>query len=275
MFSGSCTTSVFSSSIFNNIAMILHITGLSIHSAVSTKHLVALWPIWYHYHPKHTSSFAHPDLGPVCLVKYPRMMLLWTPRIFGCYCIQRFALLQMHAKFLCDSLWLQYSPAQQNPLSSEKMPMPWLYVANIVMVYIFLLCGLPFGTYCFLLCWHNFSSSLFSVFSYSCPVLCQQLWQPHFLFLAGSFRPMVSAVGPESGSPDDSAGQYWDGRTKRQSYSGNYGDIRMLGRQGDKNLWSNHTQVAEVIWQPALFLEIPLILQYLHIDDCRWLCLIF
>ena len=181
MFSGSCTTSVFSSSIFNNIAMILHITELSIHSAMSTKHLMALWPIWYHYHPKQTSSFAHPDLGPVCLVKDPRMMLLWTPRIFGCYCIQRFALLQMHAKFLCDSPWLQYSPAQQNPLSSEKMPMPWLYVANIVMVYIFLLCGLPFGTYCFLLCWHNFSSSLFSVFSYSCPVLCQQLWQPHFL----------------------------------------------------------------------------------------------
>jgi hypothetical protein len=159
--------------------MILYIIGLSIHSAMSTKHHMVLWLIWYHYHPKYTKSFTHPDLCPVCFDKDPRIMPHLTPKIFGSYYRERLALSQMQDKYRCDSLWLQLSPAEQNPKSSQKIPMSWLYVTNMVMVKVSLLCGLPFCTYCFLLFWNN---SLHLFFHYSVIVVlsCDKLTF-HFL----------------------------------------------------------------------------------------------
>lgn len=174
MFSCSSSTYNFSSTIFNNKAMIPYTTGLRIFSVVSTEHHMALWPIWYHCQQNIPAVFLCPDLSPVCVVNNIAV-LHWTPK----HC---WLLLQKKVWFIIAawqiSLFVSLSGWAESSVIPGRRQFPgfmWSLCSCVALPPR----GLPFGTSWFLLCWYNFSSSLWSSSSYSFPVLCQRLCHHH------------------------------------------------------------------------------------------------
>ncbi|XP_006892124.1 PREDICTED: mas-related G-protein coupled receptor member X1-like [Elephantulus edwardii] len=159
-FSGfSYTTPYFIHYFLHVVILFSYIAGLSLLSAVSTKRcLSALYPIWYHCHqPKHLPAV-------ICA-------LIWSMSLFLSILEWNFCIsMIMHSKvnwcrninfFLATWLIFLFVVLCGSSLAllvkmfcgSQKKKLTSFYVTIVLTVLIFLLCGLPFGIYYFLLFW--------------------------------------------------------------------------------------------------------------------------
>ncbi|XP_004635022.1 mas-related G-protein coupled receptor member X1-like [Octodon degus] len=184
--------------IFLYIALFPYITGLSILSAISIERcLCVLWPIWYRCHrPKHMSAVMCALLWTLSLLfsflKYYYSGLL--NETFGFYILRMvdiiivawliFLLLILSVSSLVLVVRIFYG--------SRRMTLTRLYVTILLTVLVYLICGLPFGIYCFLLWWlpvnlpYFLTQQLVSVtIILSCINSCAN---PIIYFLIGSFN---------------------------------------------------------------------------------------
>nr|CDG86211.1 TPA: Mas-related G protein-coupled receptor G2 [Otolemur garnettii] len=138
-----------------------YFTGLSMLSAISTERcLSALWPIWYRCHrPRHMSAV-------VCALLWALSLLLSTLDFFICYFWIEFIEL-----YLCPILEFIISTClmvlfvilcgsslallTRFLCGSRGTRMTRLYLTMLLTVLVFLVCGLPWGVYWFLLFWIN------------------------------------------------------------------------------------------------------------------------
>uniref|UniRef100_H0VZ74 G-protein coupled receptors family 1 profile domain-containing protein n=2 Tax=Cavia porcellus TaxID=10141 RepID=H0VZ74_CAVPO len=175
------------------IAIIPYLAGLSMLNAISIERcLCVLWPIWYRCHrPRHTSAV-------VCTLLWALSLLLslldwyyagflnvlpgndWWKNIdfiIAAWLIFLFLTLSgsslaLVVRILCGS---------------RRMPLTRLYVTILLTVLAFLICGLPFGIFWFLIAWFEVSNYYFFVATVvlSCVNSCVN---PIIYFLIGSFR---------------------------------------------------------------------------------------
>ncbi|XP_059565102.1 mas-related G-protein coupled receptor member X2-like [Myotis daubentonii] len=178
------------------VSTFAYISGLSFLSAISTERcLSVLWPIWYRCRrPRHMSTV-------MCVLLWSLSLLLSI--LEGNYC--GFLSRIMHY-FWCPALdfitaaWLILlfvllsgsSLALMTRLlcGSHRVPPTRLYMTVMITVLFFLLCGLPFGIYWFIIVWFPNESSvhfhvLMMVVLLSCVNSCAN---PIIYFLVGSFR---------------------------------------------------------------------------------------
>uniref|UniRef100_G1Q4L6 G-protein coupled receptors family 1 profile domain-containing protein n=2 Tax=Myotis lucifugus TaxID=59463 RepID=G1Q4L6_MYOLU len=172
-----------------------YISGLSFLSAISTERCMSvLWPIWYRCRrPRHLSAV-------MCALLWLLTLLLVILRR-SCVFLSR----NMHY-FWCSTLafitaaWLILlfvllsgsSLALMTRLlcGSHRVPPTRLYMTVVITVLVFLLCGLPFGIYCFLIVWFQedlgaFIPHFLVVIILSCVNSCAN---PIIYFFVGSFR---------------------------------------------------------------------------------------
>uniref|UniRef100_A0A287D2A5 Mas-related G-protein coupled receptor member X2-like n=1 Tax=Ictidomys tridecemlineatus TaxID=43179 RepID=A0A287D2A5_ICTTR len=128
-----------------------YIAGLSMLSAISTERcLSVLWPIWYHCHrPTHMSAVMCALFWALSIFAIGRcktvnfIIAAWLMFLFV---ILSGSSLTLLGRILCGS---------------RRMQLSRLYVTILLTVLVFLLCGLPFGIYLFLVYWiHNDSYTL-------------------------------------------------------------------------------------------------------------------
>ncbi|XP_033619973.1 mas-related G-protein coupled receptor member A [Fukomys damarensis] len=154
---------------YKTVMMIPYITGLSMLSAISTERcLSVLCPIWYRFRrPKHTSV-------TVCV-------LLWAMSLLMCILNKSYCGLMDPKEKTAECLRANFSTAaclgvlvlilSGSSLAillrfvrggSRQVRLTRLYVAILLNVLVFLLCGLPLGVYWFVLIWiqDNFSDNL-------------------------------------------------------------------------------------------------------------------
>ncbi|XP_042547684.1 mas-related G-protein coupled receptor member X1-like [Dipodomys spectabilis] len=185
------------SAILTNVATIPYITGLSILSAISTERcLSVLWPIWYHCHrPRHMSVVICALLWALSLILnilewyfsgflelfydrkwWENVDFIITSWLFILLIILSVSSLALIVRMFC---------------SSRRLPLTRLYVTILITMMVFLICGLPFGIFWFLLWWlpisfyHN-SCYLFPVTLCLCCV--NSCANPVIYFFIGSFR---------------------------------------------------------------------------------------
>nr|XP_019598163.1 PREDICTED: mas-related G-protein coupled receptor member X2-like [Rhinolophus sinicus] len=174
-----------------------YITGLSFLSLISTERcLSVLWPIWYRCHrPRHTSDV-------MCALLWALSLLLSI--LEGKYCGLLFShFYEVWCKvfdfisagwliFLCVLLsGSSLTLVTRLLCGSHRVQPTRLYVTVLLTVLVFLLCGLPWGTYWFFIYWIKGYSDEFShlvtpvAFVLSCVNSCAN---PIIYFFVGSFR---------------------------------------------------------------------------------------
>ncbi|EPQ18384.1 Mas-related G-protein coupled receptor member X1 [Myotis brandtii] len=178
------------------ISTFAYISGLSFLSAISTERcLSVLWPIWYRCRrPRHMSAI-------MCALLWVLSLLLiflreiycgflsWIVHYFWCseldfitvaWLILLFVLLSASSLALMTRLLC----------GSHRVPPTRLYITVVITVLVFLLCGLPFGIYWFLIVWFpNKFSALFHVFMTVVLLSCiNSCANPIIYFFVGSFR---------------------------------------------------------------------------------------
>ncbi|ELV12422.1 Mas-related G-protein coupled receptor member X1 [Tupaia chinensis] len=182
---------------FTTVLNFTYITGLSILSAISTERcLSVLCPIWYHCHrPRHLSAVTCTLLwslsllmsileGKYCAFLFTGSNYKWC-QVFDfllfawlivLFIVLSGSSLMLVARILC---------------SSRRTRLTSLYMVILLTTLAFLLFGLPFGIYWFLLFWiENYLKSLFCDIPLVLLVLSaiNSSINPIIYFLVGSFR---------------------------------------------------------------------------------------
>ncbi|KAF7469733.1 Hypothetical predicted protein [Marmota monax] len=173
-----------------------YIAGLSMLSAISTERcLSVLWPIWYHCHrPTHMSAV-------MCALFWALSMLLSIlDRVYCLKLSMSFAINRCKTVDFIIAAWLMFlfvilSGSSLTLLGrilcgSRRMQLSRLYVTILLTFLVFLLCGLPFGIYLFLVYWiHNDSYTLGCLNMVSFVLSCVNSGaNPIIYFFVGSFR---------------------------------------------------------------------------------------
>ncbi|XP_035885028.1 mas-related G-protein coupled receptor member X2-like [Phyllostomus discolor] len=175
-----------------------YITSLSFLSAISTERCLSiLWPIWYRFHrPRHMSAVT-------CALLWALSLLLSI--LEGSYCG---FLMTIRDDTWCQTFdfiivaWLIFSCVLLSGSSlvlltkllcgSQRVQPPRLYVAILLAVLVFFLCGLPFGYKWFLCYWiQELCSKTFSHFLTLTGFVLSSLSSsanPIIYFFVGSFR---------------------------------------------------------------------------------------
>uniref|UniRef100_G1TV16 G-protein coupled receptors family 1 profile domain-containing protein n=1 Tax=Oryctolagus cuniculus TaxID=9986 RepID=G1TV16_RABIT len=148
-----------------------YILGLSMLSAISTERcLSVLWPIWYRCHrPRHLSAIMCTLLWALCLVL---SILVWKYCSYWSNSSDYFKCMKIHftmASWLIFLLVVLLGSSLALLLKilcgSRRVPLTRLYVTILLTVLVFLLCGLPYGFFFFLVTWiesFNYKSSIFT-----------------------------------------------------------------------------------------------------------------
>ncbi|XP_006093917.2 mas-related G-protein coupled receptor member X2-like [Myotis lucifugus] len=178
------------------VSTFAYISGLSFLSAISTERcLCVLWPIWYRCRrPRHLSTIMCALLWALSLLlsilekKFSwRLSHLFSPsvcRVFdfiiAAWLILLFVLLSGSSLALMTRLLC----------GSNRVPPTRLYMTVVITVLVYLLCGLPFGIYWFIIFWipnesHTFFGLSIPVVLLSCVNSCAN---PIIYFFVGSFR---------------------------------------------------------------------------------------
>ncbi|XP_019570503.2 mas-related G-protein coupled receptor member X2 [Rhinolophus sinicus] len=184
-------------SFFIPVFIFAYITSLSFLSAISTERcLSVLWPIWYRCHrPRHTSAV-------MCALLWALSLLLSILEGESCgFLFSGGHQVWCQVLDLITTVWLIFlfvllsgsSLALVTRLlcGSQRVQPTRLYVTVLLTVLVFLLCGLPWGTYWFFICWINSGLDEFSIPLYlvahvlSCVNSCAN---PIIYFFVGSFR---------------------------------------------------------------------------------------
>uniref|UniRef100_A0A8C9PT40 G-protein coupled receptors family 1 profile domain-containing protein n=1 Tax=Spermophilus dauricus TaxID=99837 RepID=A0A8C9PT40_SPEDA len=170
--------------IIENVKVISYITGLGLLSTISTERsLSVLWPIWYRCHrPKHTSAV-------MCA-------LLWTISVLldilkWCFCSPAYDNFE-HDR--CKKkLSFSYLALLSRICGSRQMRLTRLYVTILLSVLVFLLCGLPFGIFQFLILWIEYNIGALSCLYLVIVVLSSvnSCANPIIYFFVGSFRQQL------------------------------------------------------------------------------------
>uniref|UniRef100_G1Q4D3 G-protein coupled receptors family 1 profile domain-containing protein n=1 Tax=Myotis lucifugus TaxID=59463 RepID=G1Q4D3_MYOLU len=178
------------------VSTFAYISGLSFLSAISTERcLSVLWPIWYRCRrPRHLSTI-------MCALLWALSLLLsileknfsWSLlHLFSPSVCQVFDFIVAAWLILLFVLLSGSSLALMTRLlcGSNRVPPTRLYMTVVITVLVFLLCGLPFGIYWFIIFWFpNESNAFFDlsimVVLLSCVNSCAN---PIIYFFVGSFR---------------------------------------------------------------------------------------
>ncbi|XP_012372713.1 mas-related G-protein coupled receptor member X1-like [Octodon degus] len=192
-------TYIYNPAIYANIAIIPYITGLSILSAISIERcLCVLWPIWYRSHrPRYTSAV-------VCTLFWTLSLFLgildWYHSDFldevsgksvGWKNVDFIIIAWLTFLFLTLSMSSLALAVKVLHRGSQRKPLTRLYLTILVTVLVFLICGLPFGIYWFLLFWLPVPAHHFLCHPYSVPIVLSCInscANPIIYFLIGSFR---------------------------------------------------------------------------------------
>uniref|UniRef100_H0XZE7 G-protein coupled receptors family 1 profile domain-containing protein n=1 Tax=Otolemur garnettii TaxID=30611 RepID=H0XZE7_OTOGA len=145
--------------ILASVGMFSYFTGLSMLSAISTERcLSALWPIWYRCHrPRHMSAV-------VCALLWALSLFLSTLKFLICYFLDEIgdhsvspifdfivsSCLMVLFVILCGS---SLALLTRFLCGYGRMRMTRLYLTILLTMLVFLVCGLPWGIYWFLLFW--------------------------------------------------------------------------------------------------------------------------
>uniref|UniRef100_A0A8C5YX50 G-protein coupled receptors family 1 profile domain-containing protein n=1 Tax=Marmota marmota marmota TaxID=9994 RepID=A0A8C5YX50_MARMA len=184
--------------IIENVKVISYITGLGLLSTISTERsLSVLWPIWYRCHrPKHASAV-------MCA-------LLWTISVLldilkWCFCSSAYDNFEhdrcKKVEFFI-AVWLMFSflilsgsslALLSRICGSRQMRFTRLYVTILLSVLVFLLCGLPFGIFQFLILWIEYNINALSCLYVVIAVLSSvnSCANPIIYFFVGSFRQQL------------------------------------------------------------------------------------
>ncbi|XP_004642760.2 mas-related G-protein coupled receptor member X1 [Octodon degus] len=183
--------------ILANMAVIPYITSLCILSAISIERCLCVFqPIWYRCHrPRHMSA-------AVCTLLWILSLLLSVLDWYYSGFLHAFPTIVSwkNVDFIITA-WLMFlfltlsgsslALAVRVLCSSQRMPLTRLYVTILLTILVFLICGLPFGIYWFLLCWTPMALEKFYCHFYSATVvLCciNSCANPLVYFFIGSFR---------------------------------------------------------------------------------------
>ncbi|XP_045433628.1 mas-related G-protein coupled receptor member X2-like [Pipistrellus kuhlii] len=177
------------------VAIFAYISGLSFLSTISTERcLSVLWPIWYRCRRHRKLS------AIICALLWALSLLL--SMLEGYYC--GFLAVNGH-KVSCQVLdfitvaWLMLlfvllsgsTLALMTRLlcGSHRVLPTRLYVTILLTVLIFLLCGLPFGIYWFLIAWYQDFDAFLPQFKATVLLSCfNSCTNPIIYFFVGSFR---------------------------------------------------------------------------------------
>ncbi|XP_006754046.1 PREDICTED: mas-related G-protein coupled receptor member X1-like [Myotis davidii] len=182
------------------VSIFAYISGLSFLSAISTERCISvLWPIWYRCRrPRHLSAI-------ICALLWALSLLL--SMLEGNYC-GFFSLDEPNVGFhvwcpmldFISAAWLillfvllsgsSLALVTRLLCGSHRLPPTRLYLTVMITVLVFLLCGLPFGIYWFLIVWFpNEFNALFHVFLMVVLLSCiNSCANPIVYFFVGSFR---------------------------------------------------------------------------------------
>ncbi|XP_021044879.1 mas-related G-protein coupled receptor member A6-like [Mus pahari] len=183
---------------FYTFMVVLYIMGLSILSAISTEHcLSVLCPIWYHcLRPEHTSTVMCAAIWVlsllVCIQNRYFCSLLDTKyvNVYGClvssyfnaaYLMILLVVLCLHSLALLARLFC----------GAGRMKLTRLYVTIMLTILVFLLCGLSFGLYWFLLNQINYVFTISELKLYQATRVLTAInscANPIIYFFVGSFR---------------------------------------------------------------------------------------
>ncbi|XP_070283083.1 mas-related G-protein coupled receptor member X1-like [Myotis yumanensis] len=170
----------------------VYISGLSFLSAISTERcLSVLWPIWYRCRrSRHMSTVMCALLWALSLVLSMLegnycFLFIWNTQHVWCPVLDFITVSWLILLFV---LLTGSSLALMTRLlcGSHRVPPTKLYVTVMITVLVFLLCGLPFGIYFFLLFWFDAFPHLEKfVVLLSCVNSCAN---PIIYFFVGSFK---------------------------------------------------------------------------------------
>uniref|UniRef100_A0A8D1N8T6 G-protein coupled receptors family 1 profile domain-containing protein n=1 Tax=Sus scrofa TaxID=9823 RepID=A0A8D1N8T6_PIG len=181
---------------FTTVLTFAYLAGLSLLSAISTERcLSVLCPIWYRCRrPRHLSAV-------MCALLWALSLLLSILEAKDCgFLSMSFNLIWCRLFDFITAGWLTFlfvllagsSLALLGRIlsKSQRLQLTRLYVTVALTVLVFLICGLPFGVYWFIIIWiHN------DLFMYSCHFLVattlscvNSCANPIIYFLVGSFR---------------------------------------------------------------------------------------
>ncbi|KAM5248570.1 mas-related G-protein coupled receptor member X1-like [Ctenodactylus gundi] len=183
--------------ILTNITVIPYIAGLTILGAISTERCLCVhWPIWYRCHrPRHMSAVVCAFIWALSLLLsildwhysgFLNEFMVWQSWQKVNFIITAW-LMFLFLTLLGSSLALLVSIL----CGSQRVPLTRLYATIFLTVLVFLICGLPFGIYWFLLSWISFHSFEIDVYLYlltlvlTCVNSCTN---PIIYFFIGSFR---------------------------------------------------------------------------------------
>ncbi|XP_012509617.1 PREDICTED: mas-related G-protein coupled receptor member X2-like [Propithecus coquereli] len=182
---------------FITVSTFAYLAGLSLLSAISAERcLSVLWPVWYRCRrPRHLSSVT-------CALLWALSLFLSTLEGKFCGFLFRIGDYDWCRTFdFITAAWLivlfvalagtSLALLLRILCGSQRMPLTRLYVTVVFTVLAFLLCGLPYGIYWFLLIWMDNSFNVATCYLYlvvdvlSC-ANCST--NPIIYFFVGSFR---------------------------------------------------------------------------------------
>jgi Mas-related G protein-coupled receptor protein X len=183
---------------FYTIMMVLYNTGLTMLSAINTKHcLSVLCPIWYRSHcTKHTSTVicaAIRDLSLlICFLNTYFCGLLDTKYKNDNGCLASNFFINAYLMFLFVVLCLSTLALLARLFcGAGKMKFTRLFVTIMLTVLVFLLCGLPSAIYWFLLIWIKIDYGVFAYDVFLASLVLSAVnscANPIIYFFVGSFR---------------------------------------------------------------------------------------
>ncbi|XP_004648663.1 mas-related G-protein coupled receptor member X1-like [Octodon degus] len=185
-----------------SIALIPYIAGLSILSAISVERCLCVFrPIWYRCHrPKHMSAAMCALLWTVSLL-FSILEWYYSGFLYVSYSFVHWRTIDFIIAAWLISLLLILLVSSLSLMirilcGSRRMPLTKLYVTILLTVLVFLICGLPFGIYWFLLSWLPVHFYYFCHFSsvlivLSCINSCAN---PIIYFLIGSFKEQHNSI---------------------------------------------------------------------------------
>ncbi|XP_069916132.1 mas-related G-protein coupled receptor member X4-like [Oryctolagus cuniculus] len=195
-----------------------YIVGLSMLSAISTERcLSVLWPIWYRCHrPRHLSAVMCTLLWALSLVLN---IFVWKYCLYWSNYFDYFKCMKIHftmASWLIFLLVVLLGSSLALLLKilcgSRRVPLTRLYVTVLLTVLVFLLCGLPYGFFLFLLIRIKSFNEESVILTYLVMTLLSSVnscANPIIYFFVGSFRqrqrqPLTEVLQRAlQGSPED------------------------------------------------------------------------